>query len=87
MNDTRTPKSPCPICGYVMDAATMVNGSAGPKPGDVSICMRCGAVNLFGEDLTIRAPTADEKTAIMASENWRLIQRTVFLVRTKRGLK
>lgn len=30
-----------------MDAATAIEGDARPKPGDLSLCIRCGAILRF----------------------------------------
>ena len=39
--------SECPGCGYKVDAATGVSGKGEPAEGDVSICLNCGAINIF----------------------------------------
>lgn len=45
---------PCPWCGERLGLATCVDGSgAKPKPGDVSVCIRCGGTILFGLGLTL----------------------------------
>jgi len=50
----RLPSSTCPDCGYVMDAATAVSRKdATPKPGDASLCLKCGALLRFADDLTL----------------------------------
>ena len=49
----------CPACGYFSDTASVANGNdAVPKPGDISICLNCGAANIFGESMMLRPLTA-----------------------------
>lgn len=40
----------CPVCHEKLDAATRVNGpdQTRPRPGDFSICTKCGALLTFG---------------------------------------
>lgn len=61
MTDTRTRPNLCTKCGYMVDAATGVsNGRDIPKPGDVSVCLNCGAVHIFTIALLLREPTQEE---------------------------
>ena len=52
------PASRCPECSYEMDAATICDEDAKkvtrPKPGDVSVCIKCGAALEFAENMTLR---------------------------------
>ena len=41
---------PCPACGKQLDADTPVSGGPEPDPGDVSICVGCGAVLQYLRD-------------------------------------
>lgn len=81
VNEIRTPKSFCPACGYMVDTATMITSAGRPKPGDVSLCMRCGAVNLFAADLTIREPTEDEMHDLRAAANWPQIREACAIIK------
>lgn len=57
----RVPAITCLSCGKVLNAATKVEGdAAGPEPGNVSICLQCGHVMAFGDDLTLRELTDEE---------------------------
>lgn len=57
----RLPEAKCPECGSVHDTATPLEGeSRRPKPGSISLCIHCGLVSLFGEDLSRRPLTPDE---------------------------
>lgn len=61
---TRLPTSACPTCGYEMDSASSVGRKATPKPGDFSLCMRCGAVLRFDAELRLEPATSDELTEL-----------------------
>ena len=70
LRDSRTPKSPCPWCGHILDgamAADPKNPDATPKPGDVSVCISCAQILVFNDDLTMRAsmPGEIEVTPVM----------------------
>ena len=50
----RTPACECPACGYEIDAAmAATEGTAKPKPGDLSICLACASALKFRADLTV----------------------------------
>lgn len=67
----KTPESPCPYCGYVLDAAT---GGGVPEPGDVTICIQCIEFGVLDENLKVRKPTADELKEIKADNKMRIAQ-------------
>jgi hypothetical protein len=50
----------CLKCNAPLSAATNHNGDEKPEPGDVSICIACGDITVFSNDLNLRVPTADE---------------------------
>lgn len=51
----------CPKCGTHVDCATHMSGKAvKPKPDDVSLCVGCGSIMFFNDDLSIRVATAEE---------------------------
>ena len=54
----KLPPDKCPWCGKVVNAASGVGSRSAPRPGDFSVCDRCGEVLRFGSDLKLaRAPT------------------------------
>lgn len=57
----RLPLSPCRICGSPNDAATDMRGSDSPKPGDFCVCVNCGAIGVYTDAMTIRAPSDAER--------------------------
>lgn len=72
----------CPACGYVMDASSTVHGEnqaeAAPTDGDWSICIACGAVNVYTNGATgLRPPTAEERNEFNADPDVREAVRRV----------
>ena len=58
------PEQTCNFCHYRMDATTDAFGEATPKPGDYSICLNCGKIGVFDENLVVQKPTPEEQDAI-----------------------
>jgi hypothetical protein len=54
----------CLSCGYRFQAATNVKGTleGAPEPGSFSLCIRCGHLAIFDEELRLRALTDEERT-------------------------
>lgn len=53
---------PCPLCGKTLDHGTHVRKeNARPKAGDFGICLDCGAILVYREDLGVRLATQAEK--------------------------
>jgi hypothetical protein len=60
----------CPVCGYFADDASAVvpRGEPPPKrmkPGDISLCINCGAVGIFANDLSIKKISSREARGIL----------------------
>lgn len=80
------PMSTCPTCGYQVDAATHpVNDKAVPKPGDLSLCMKCGELMTFNDDMTLRLSSIEDVMGLKPEEN-NLLERTQKLIREKRPM-
>ncbi len=56
-------ESRCHKCESLLDTAT--GEKKKPKSGDISICIYCGAIGVFKEDLKIRALTNEEQEHYM----------------------
>lgn len=78
-------ESKCPHCGKVIDAATGM-GDYSPKPGDVTVCLRCEGLNQFTELLHLKK-MPDMVWAEMAPEEKEEIQHAIDLVRKMKQLK
>lgn len=55
--ESETPNGTCCECGYKVNRAS---GPDKPSPGDYSLCIKCGSLNIFAEGMTLRSPTLDE---------------------------
>jgi hypothetical protein len=54
----RVPLTICWHCDRPLDAATGIDAGK-PEPGAVSLCLYCGAVAVFGPDLTLATPSKE----------------------------
>lgn len=51
----------CPVCNYLADSAAPVDDKpATPMPGDLSICINCGAFLQFAPDMDLIELTPKE---------------------------
>jgi hypothetical protein len=58
MLTTSVPETICWHCGIALDAVTPQNSDdIEPHSGAVSLCMYCGAIAIFGDDLRLEPPT------------------------------
>jgi len=81
------PKQHCRSCGHLLDAASGLEGT--PKPGSVTLCIRCGTIHLFTPKMRVRLPTDGEMLDLMLSKNWgqiMLAQKTVRAFQTLASL-
>lgn len=63
----RFSESPCPNCSAEIDSATGIDHDASPNSGDVTICLHCRSILIFGDDLRLRFPN-DEEMVELAGE-------------------
>jgi len=73
--DHRTEPTRCPYCGHTLDCASSEQGGDKPEPGDVSICLGCAGLLVFGDDGRTRKPTGSETFAILMSADWPTVDR------------
>jgi hypothetical protein len=59
--DHQLPLGACVACGYVVTAATGIGTESEPSPGDMSICLSCGALLLFD---------AERRPSRVAPDGW-----------------
>lgn len=64
MTTTELKEDHCPFCDYKVTAATEALGDHRPSSGDFSICLNCGAIAVFQDDLKLRRPTEKEAREI-----------------------
>ena len=56
----RTPETKCLRCQHKVDAATHPRDGSAPVPGDATICVYCGYLMAFTDDMTFRELTEEE---------------------------
>ena len=58
---TRLAETKCLRCHHKLDAAScLADDAAVPKPGDITICIKCGYLMTFADDLSFRDLTEEE---------------------------
>lgn len=57
---TRMGEDYCPTCGKLCDSATSTIGDHVPDPGDVTVCLYCGSINKYGNDMALEKMTKIE---------------------------
>jgi len=60
MKTTRHDPIQCPVCLKEFDCSTIFDHNVSPSPGDFSICIFCGSINVFGEGLRIFVATDEQ---------------------------
>jgi hypothetical protein len=51
----------CPACGHhFTHAAPADDSTTAPEPGDITVCIRCASLMVFGDDMRLRLPTPAE---------------------------
>lgn len=75
-------------CGNPLNAAGSPTTDQGPSPGDYSVCIYCGYLRAFGDDLKLRELTAAELDELMRDPEYtEMVQRMRSLVRTVGGAR
>lgn len=72
VTDLRDNPSACSACGAHLSAATGADNDDRPNEGDVSVCITCGNITIFDENLKLRPATPEEYNEIASAP---LIQR------------
>lgn len=74
------PDGTCCECGHSVNGA---DGQArGPTPGDWAVCIRCAALNVFADDLSLRAPTGFERLDAAADPDVQHWRKTILAIKT-----
>lgn len=60
MNTIKMGDDHCPHCGTLLDAASDPLGDHKPSPGDLTICVGCGNICMFGDDFGLRKLEQEE---------------------------
>jgi hypothetical protein len=73
--DHHTPLCVCTNCGQKIDGATGLTDGNAPESGDCTICIYCGHIMIFADDLTLRDPTEDEIIRLAGDKQIIAVQR------------
>ena len=80
------PLSKCPTCGYSFNDATMIGDEyAVPRPGDLSVCFKCGEALVFQPDLSLVIADLDSFEGLEPVEH-DLMSSLQFKIRKERPL-
>jgi DNA-directed RNA polymerase subunit N (RpoN/RPB10) len=77
MHDFVTTPCACLNCGKVLDRATPMSDTDGPSPGAITVCLTCGHIMAFADNLAFRELTDEEvkeiagNRTIIAINKWR----------------
>lgn len=58
----------CRRCGE--DVGSVTGAGKRPRPGNVGLCVYCGLLSVFDEDLQLREPTPAERLTLQRSPAW-----------------
>lgn len=60
----------CPKCGTFLDAASVLRSGhiPMPKPGDFTVCIGCGVIMTFGDQLQLQEVSEAELAALKPKE-------------------
>lgn len=71
--------TPCPSCDQPLDGHLGTRpGQAGPKPGDISICVYCAELLVYGDGLRLAIPDEALRADLMTDPH---ITRALAVVR------
>jgi hypothetical protein len=64
------PENHCSVCGYKTNAATGApsSGQHRPSPGDLTICLKCGELSQFDENMRLVSPSLDAMLQLDAEQ-------------------
>jgi len=77
----------CLACGVQVDAVTAAFGDHTPTPGDMTLCLYCGHIMAFANDLRLRELTDAEAHAIAGDRKILAVQKARQEVMKKRDTK
>ncbi len=81
----KVPAYNCLGCGSTLDAATDPLGDGTPASGDMTICLYCGHLMAFGDDLALRELTGAEMIEVAGDKKILAIQAAAAAARKEIG--
>jgi Zn ribbon nucleic-acid-binding protein len=67
--------SECPSCKKMLDGASAIDDDCEPSPGNVTICIYCGHIMAFADDLSFRELNDEEIRAVAGDKRILAVQR------------
>lgn len=64
----------CPHCGYFCDAASPLGHRDSATPGDISMCLSCGNLNVFTQDMGLRKALVED-IVNLSNEAWETVKK------------
>jgi hypothetical protein len=71
----------CTACGQTVSGAAAIDDDCAPEPGDFSVCIKCGHIAAFGDDLLLRDLTPAERIEAADDEQLLAAQEAVARLR------
>ncbi|MBX9587867.1 MAG: hypothetical protein K2X43_01090 [Hyphomonadaceae bacterium] len=71
------------ICVECDHAMTHTSGPDSPRPGDLSLCIRCGSLNIYDDAMRFRRPTIDEYLQAAADRELQRLRRAILSIPQK----
>lgn len=88
MRSARLAEDHCLNCGKQIDAASSYGDDArDPRAGDITICIECGHIMAFGDDLKVRALNDQEMQYVAGNREVLLMQRALAAVKKEHPRK
>jgi hypothetical protein len=77
MRDHHIPPTACLACGRIHDGAMGIDDEKRPSSGDIAICVYCGHIQAYGNDLQLRELTREEQISIAGDKSILKAQRAI----------
>lgn len=74
MEEREVPVQDCIECGYRIDTTANMFGARFPKPGDITVCIKCGHLTAFDFHMKQRKLTDEEMLYISGDKRLLAIQ-------------
>lgn len=75
--------SPCPSCGKSLNRCGSRSGERGPQPGDLSVCLYCGHLSVYGDDVGLRELTDAEVVEVAGDADMLQAQNIAAFIRKR----
>lgn len=84
---TKLTESKCASCGHILDTATGVEEGTTPSVNDLTVCVYCGELHRFDEDLKLVLLTEEEIEEIkdQAPDVWNTLSSAQSHIKALRG--